>query len=176
MIRVKEALQAALDGPADHHALALACVRHLAFIVGRFMAQGQLNIRHLEPRIAAARDRQGRQVIDDIARTLAACGAEFGRLQEAAERCGGPDARVTATFATAARRFVAFYDSTLAGRKDPAQQIIRQYFSDEEYWALTDDITDDVIRNEQQLFARVVELAPSAIAGHLTAPWPESPT
>lgn len=176
MIRVKDALPAALAMPGDQMGLALACIDHLGFIIGRFLAQGQLNITHLQPRVVAAGDEAGRQVLEDIARTLAGCEAAFAELKAAAARlsdsgAGGP--RGHADFEASARRFLAFYDSTLAGRKDPAQQIIRQYFTDGEYWALTDDISEAVIDRERDLFARIVELAPAAVAAQLEAPWPE---
>lgn len=175
MIRVKAALAAAIEMPVDHAALALACVDHLGFIIRRFLAQGRHNISHLEPRIMAADDREGRLVISDIARTLAACELEFSQLEQAAAGLDAAGSEAMSVFVDHARHFVAFYDATLASRKDPAQQIIRRHFSDEEYWTLTDDITDAVIREEQRLYSRVVELAPAAIAGPLTAPWPATP-
>lgn len=175
MIRVKEALQAALATPGGHAALALACVEHLGFIIGRFLVQGRLNVRHLEPRITAAGDGEGRQVIDGIAHTLAGCEAALAELQAAAARLKNSGTDASADFEASAERFLAFYDSTLASRKDPAQQIIRQYFTDGEYWALTDDISDEVIDKERDLFARIVELAPAAVAAQLEAPWPEPP-
>lgn len=178
MIRVKEALQAALALPGDSDALALACVDHLGFIIDRFLAQGRLNIRHLQPRVVATGNETDKQVIDDIARTLAACEAALAELQATAARLkdsGADSACGHGDFEASASRFLAFYDSTLAGRKDPAQQIIRQYFTDGEYWALTDDISDEVINKERDLFARIVELAPAAVAAQLEAPWPEPP-
>lgn len=174
MIRVKDALRAALAEPAAHPALAHACVDHLRFIVGRFLAQGKLNITHLEPRIEAAGDEDGRRIIADLGRTLAACEAELTHLKEASDRltAGGSDS--LAGFTAAAQHFVAFYDSTLASHKYPAQDIIHRHFIDGEYWALTDDITDEIVREEERLFSRIVALAPAAIAGVLTAPWPEA--
>lgn len=170
MIAVKNALAAGVaadaGGAEPSPEFLLACTDYLAYIIGRFQAQGRGNLEHLAPRVEAAGDEDGRRVVADIGATLARTGVELALLVDAADRWrGAPDGDASG-FVAAGRRFVVFYDAMLASRKDPAQQIIGRYFDTDEYWALTNDVTADSIATERRLFAHVAELAsPGIVVG-----------
>lgn len=163
MIAVKDALAAGLKASPANPEFVLACVDYLGYIIGRFNAQGNANLKHLLPRVEAARNDEDRRIVADIAATIGATEAELGLLLAAVAQfrhdreCGVPD------LLDAARGFVAFYNSVLASRKNPAQDIIGRYFDDAEYWALTNDVTPASIEAESSLFLRVTGLAPPGI-------------
>ena len=166
MIAAKNALNDGLDldttsgdGQQDFYR---ACVDYLAMSLGRFHVQGLKNLDHLRLLVPES-DAEGREVLADLEAILAASGDEVERLTRAMNMflAEGPSGRET--FERAARSFVAFYDSTLAKRKNPAQIIIGRYVPRDEYWRLTDDFTREVIETETRLFTRIERTAPDGV-------------
>lgn len=163
MIVVKDALAAGLKTSPANPAFVLACVDYLGYIIGRFNAQGRANIDRLLPRVAIAHDDEDRRIVADIAATISTTEAELGLLVAAAAEFRMAPERDMPGLLKAGHRFVVFYNSVLASRKNPAQEIIGRYFDDAEYWALTDDVTPASIEAERSLFLRVTGLAPPGI-------------
>lgn len=157
MIAVKDALAAGLQASRGSPEPILACVDYLGYVMGRFNEQGRANLERLRPRVAAAGNREDERIMADIAATIGRTEAELGQLLAAAAAFrDGPEDGLTA-LSQAADAFIVFYNSILALRKNPAQEIIGRYFDDAEYWALTDDVTPVSIETEKNLFARVVQ-------------------
>jgi len=157
MIAVKDALATALTSSPVSPGLILACVDYLAYIIGRFNAQGRANIERLLPRIAAAGAADDEKIVADIAGTISRTERELGLLTDAAAAFRStPDGGLPGLL-RAGSRFVSFYDTVLALRKNSAQDIISRYFQDAEYWALTDDVTPASIETERALFAQVLK-------------------
>ncbi|MEZ5566091.1 MAG: hypothetical protein R3F24_11445 [Gammaproteobacteria bacterium] len=167
MIAVKNAMAAGVEAgrSVEASAFLLACIDYLDFIIGRFQAQGRANLTRLGPKVEASNDDEGRAVVADIGQTLDKTGEALQKLlAEAVPFRGNSPSRQTQDLVVAARRFVSFYDSVLASRKNPAQQIIDRYFTPEEYWKLTDDVTPASVATEHELYQRVVDLAPPGVA------------
>lgn len=163
MIAVKNALAAGLDATPPHAEFLLACADYLAWVIGRFTAQGRANVERLGPRIAAAGDEEGARIVADIAATLGRTEDALAGLLAGADACRDSPEDGLAELLAAGRRFVAFYNAVLASRKDPAQHIIDRHFSSAEYWALTNDVTGESVATEAALFARVARLAPPGV-------------
>ena len=153
MIAVKTALAdrvSAQRDPADE--LVRACVDYLEYIMGRFVQQGISNVNRLRAAVAPD-DLESRGIVDDIDSTLKRTRQALDQLIAARDRCrrdGGKERE----FLLACRAFLAFYDQVLASRKDPAQGIVQKYFDPEEYWRLSNDVNEQSIRTERELFAR----------------------
>ncbi len=94
------------------------------------------------------------RIVADIAATITKTETELGRLLAAAAAFRNAPENRLPDLLQAGNSFVAFYDSVLALRKNPAQAIIGRYFDDAEYWALTDDVTPASIETERTLFLR----------------------
>jgi hypothetical protein len=160
MIAVKDALAAGLHAsPANPESL-LACVDYLGYIIGRFNAQGRANIARLLPRVATARNDEDRRIVADIAATISTTETELGLLLAAAAAFRREPERRMPDLLKAGHRFVVYYNTVLATRKNPAQEIIGRYFDDAEYWALTDDVTPASIEAERSLVLRVTVQPP----------------
>lgn len=167
MIAAKNALGDGLDLDAtrgdDLQDFYRACVDYLAMSLDRFHAQGLKNFDHLRPLVPES-DAESREALADLEATIAASRHEIGRLTRAMDvfLAEGPSGRET--FERAARGFVAFYDSTLAKQKNPAQAIIERYVPRDQYWRLTDDFTREVIETEARLFRRIEQTAPDGVS------------
>lgn len=156
MIAAKDVLASGLgDAAGGSRELLTACIDYLEFVIGRFVKQGMANTERLRAAVPGE-DQENWRILEDIAATLAATRDELDRLL-AARDADDP------TLLAAGRRFIEFYNGTLARRKDPAQQIIQQYFDPETYWRETDDVTPESIDTEAQLFGRIAALAPEAV-------------
>ena len=165
MIGVKNAFAAGLALPpnsaTDTTPFLLACTDYLEFILGRFHAQGRANTGRLRPLVGDNQDEL--QILTDIETMLGKSEREISKLMAAASRFGQDPAAEQNAFVDAGRHYVDFYHSVFAQRKDPAQQIIAKHFSDEDYWRLTNDFTDQSIDTERRLYARVKESAPPGV-------------
>ncbi|MDP2326024.1 MAG: hypothetical protein Q8N51_18635 [Gammaproteobacteria bacterium] len=163
MIAVKDALAAGLGSSPANPEFVLACVDYLGYIVGRFNAQGNANLKCLLPRVVAKHNDDDRRIVADIAATIHATEAELGLLLAAATKFRQDRESSVSDLLQAGHGFVSFYNSILASRKNPAQDIISRYFDDAEYWALTNDVTPASIEAESSLFLRVTGLAPPGV-------------
>ena len=151
MIQIKNALAAGLESNEEPVFIS-ACVDYLAFNIGRFIAQGEGNLRRLAAAVPDD-DEEGRGILDDIATTLEQTASALRCM--VIENVDGEGSRL------AAQAFVEHYNGTLVERKDPAQYIIRKYFSKDEYWQATDDVTPAVMEREADLYRRLVETSPA---------------
>ena len=165
MIIAKEALSAGLNlidrDPSSQKFLA-ASVSYLEYIIGRFIAQGRNNLVHLGQRILADNE-DDQRIRRDIERTLEDTETRLDALVVSAARYCTGSVPGTKQFVQAANEFINFYNNVLAQRKNPAQEIIQKYFSDNEYWQMTDDVTEESIATEQRLFDAVREDAPDGV-------------
>jgi hypothetical protein len=152
MIAVKTALAKRVTSqPAHVDAQVHACVDYLDYIMGRFVEQGRSNVARLRAAVRSD-DLDNRDIIDDIDTTLERTRQALDRLIAARDHFrkeGGQES----DFLIACHAFLAFYDQVLASRKDPAQAIVEKYFDPEEYWRHSNDVTEQSIRTEQELFA-----------------------
>lgn len=115
------------------------------------MRRDRANILRLQ-RVVRSDDLQSQRTIDDISGTLERTRQELNRLVEARGHYREKAAKSLELF-NACSRFIEFYDKVLASRKDPAQAIIEKYFDPDEYWRQTDDVTEQSIEKERELFA-----------------------
>jgi hypothetical protein len=113
--------------------------------------------------VASARNDEDHRIVADIAATIATTDRELSQLLAAAAAFRQDPERGMTDLLKAGHRFVVFYNSVLAARKNPAQEIISRYFDDPEYWALTDDVTPASIDAERSLFLSVTALSPPGI-------------
>jgi len=160
MIRVKDALAVGLDrmarGEPPGAVFVFACTKYLEFIMGRFIRQGRGNVERLGS-VVPESDAANRSVLADIDATLRECSGHVERL--AAAREAMDETQLTA----ACHAFLDFYNGTLARRKDPAQAIVEQYVDPEAYWRDTNDVTDESIDTEHNLFLTLTHIAPDII-------------
>lgn len=165
MIAAKNALQNGVTrieaGEQRGVDFVLACVDYLDFIISRFVEQGRGNAARLRE-VVPEDDAEDRRTLADIENTLARTGDELAALNTAARRfrADGSDFK---GLTDACDKFLGFYNSVLARRKDPAQAIIQKHIDADRYWQQTNDVTADSIETEQALFAKIRQLAPDGL-------------
>ena len=171
MIAVKNAFAAGLAAPGDDASASAdflgRCVDYLEFIIGRFVQQAQRNLAGLRRRVPREAEADWR-IIRDIERTMADTADRIDALAVAVRRYQAGSSKGREDFQREAETFVRFYDGVLAGRKDPAQEIIRRHFTDEEYWQLSNDVTAQSVDRERELFQQVMATAPPGVASQLS--------
>ena len=161
MIRVKDALAAGIDAEPPATGFVAACIDYLEFIIGRFLHQGEGNIRRLCS-IVPASDAADRKILTDIENTLASTRTQLQELISA--RDAWREGHSTdSDLRTACQAFLTFYNQILAHRKDPVQEIIAKYMEPETYWKQTDDVTADTIETEAKLFDELQASAPQGV-------------
>lgn len=166
MIAVKNALGRGLDLAAAGESVGMdfycACAEYLDFIMARFHAQGAANIERLRPLIDET-DTEGQAILADTETMLADSQAAVTALLKAKVQLVERGADRVEGFEEAGRAYIDFYDTAFARRKDPAQQIIEKYFDPQEYWLLTNDVTDDCVERERSLYNTVGATAPDGM-------------
>ncbi len=161
MIRVKDALAAGIAAQPPATDFMAACVDYLEFIVGRFVRQGVANAERLRVAVPSM-DTASQQILADIERTLARTRMQLQELIAARDSLRAGDGG-NRDFCTASQAFLAFYNQSLAQRKNPAQEIIAKYIDPEVYWKQTDDVTSETIDTEARLFEKLRATAPPGI-------------
>lgn len=165
MIAAKDALQHGAsrltNGSSSDADFVLACVNYLEFIIGRFVQQGVANTARLRE-VVPDDDAEDQRILSDVEDTLDQTHMQIGLLVSASRQFRSADIGID-RLKNDCEKFLDYYNSVLAQRKNPAQEIIQKHIDADTYWQQTNDVTADSIETEQALFEKIRELAPDGL-------------
>ena len=165
MIEVKDALGHGVprlaEGDTQDLEFVLACVEYLGYILNRFVRQGHANMARLRE-VVPDDDADDQRILADIEDTLDDTYKQIESLISVTGEFQSGDIDLD-KFKDACEHFLNYYNTVLAQRKNPAQEIIQKHIDENTYWQNTNDVTDEGIETEQAMFGKIKRLTPTGL-------------
>ncbi|TDI65583.1 MAG: hypothetical protein E2O89_02435 [Alphaproteobacteria bacterium] len=165
MVQVRRALARAVDGnrdqPQDLTSFYNACAEYIVYAQGRVHSQDQRIADRLKAGVPADQvDGHGR--IDELIKRLQISRDLSAQFASAAQELRDKGAAQQKDFQEATETFLTEVTKALGSERNPLSDLTDQVMSSDD-WRQVADATDDIIAQEETLFAQVRASAPAGL-------------
>ena len=147
-----------------------SCVDYLTFIMGRFHAQDQAHLDYVKP-LVPKEEADSWKLMNEVEVAFENGRGEVAKLIAARQRLQNQDPEGYAEFEESARAYADFFNKQTAKLKHSIRYLMAEHLPPEQFRA-NSDVTEESIRKETELFAKVEASMPEGmkVEVHLERP------